>query len=296
MKPTKTYLLAALLGSAMTLTSCLGSSEQEQTMTYNYSDCFNVVTTLETGESEIRVAPTYSIEFSYLDSKATVTLNNISLPGLSGAISFKLEDLKFSFDKTGCYIIQATNVTPKGYGEAYKFNNFSLKFLDRVFDNSLRIPAYYINYTINNQYNVNAVSTNMYYFGTTKVTNSEGATDYSTDETYYILTLDPQGKKARLNYRKARFDANMPVTLNFTLRDLPFTVDRDGVKISKAEATTPYIKDETPNTSYNITDLDLKVNTYNGGSLTFGCNPAGTGEFKVDASLAWVTTTLQPEL
>lgn len=289
-------MLAALLGSAMTLTSCLGSGKQEQIITYNYSDCFNVVTTLETGESEIRLSPSYSIEFSYYDSKATVTLNNISLPGLPGAISFKLEDLKFSFDKNGSYIIQATNVTAKGYGEAYKFNNFSLKFLDRVFNSSTRIPAYYINYTINNQYNVNVVSTSMYYFGTTDVINAEGVKDYSTEETYYILTLDPQEKKARLNYRQARFASNMPVTLNFTLRDLPFSVDRDGVKIQKAEATTPYIKDETPNTSYNISELDLNVNTYNGGSLKFSCNPAGTGEFKVDASLSWITPTLQPEL
>lgn len=292
----KSLIVSVIAAAAVTMTSCLGTSEQEQKMTYNYTDCFNVVTTKSTGETEIRVSPAYSFEFEYVSGKATVTLTNISLPGVNGSLSFKLEDLKFSYDKNGNYIIQGIDLVPKGNGAAYTFNNFSLKFLDRIMDNSLRIPAYYINYTINNEYTVNVVGTNNYYFGTTEVSDGSEKEPFSTIDTYYVVKLDPQSKKSTIDFKRARFSDKMPMSLNFTLRDLPFTVTKDGYTIDRAEATTPFVNNETPNNSYDITNLHLSAITYTGGTMTFNCNPPKMGEFAVKASLAWMTPNLTPEL
>ncbi|MCM1520012.1 MAG: hypothetical protein NC098_04435 [Lachnoclostridium sp.] len=285
-----------IAASAAALTSCLGSGKNEQSITYNYTDCFNTVTDLETGKTDIRISPAYTIFFDYIESTADISMSNISLPGINGSLSFKLEGLKFSFDKTGAYVINAKDVTPMLSGENYTFNNFNLKYLDRVMNDGLgvRMPIYYIRFTINDRYEVNVVGKNVYYFGTTQVLSAD-ETSFSTYETYYKIELDPQENNAYIRFYSAKFAQAMPTSLNFTLRQVPFTVDTNGFTIKADGPITPYINDQTPNPSYDITDLDINVNTYNGGSMSFSCNPAMMGQFGVTATLDWMTPVITAE-
>lgn len=291
----KIPFLSAAFSLTLLLSSCLGTSRQEEKMLYNYVDCFNAVTDIATGETSVRISPTYSFEFEYTTGTCEVVMNNISLPGVNGALSFKLEGLKFSFDKEGHYIINAFNVVPSGSaGAVYSFNNFSLKFMDRILNNSMRVPAYYINYTVNNKYKVNVVSTKSYYFGETIVKSSDDKADFTTPNTYYIVRIDPQDQKATVEFNRAQFNSQMPM-LNFTLRDLSYTVTADGYVIAPTTVLIPYVNNETPNPSFAISDFKIDAVTFTGGKLSFSCNPPSMGQFNVNCDLKWTTPYLTPE-
>ncbi|MBD5253059.1 MAG: hypothetical protein HDS51_02375 [Barnesiella sp.] len=295
MKLSKISLFLCMAAVACGLSSCLGNGEQRQSITFNYKDCFNVVTDLNTGVSEVRLSPTYHMDMNLTEGTADITMTNISLPGVTGALSFKLEGIKFTFDKRGNYIISGRDLVPSGSAaDYYTFSSLSIMFVDRMLsEEGARIPAYYINFVINNKTQVNAVSTENYYFGKTTVT-SENTTPYTTYETYYTVILDPQSMVATIGFNSARFSDKMPLSLNFTLKDLPFTVDPQGYKIIKADATTPYLNN-TPNPSYDITNLSVNGVTNKGATFDFDCNPNGMGEYHVNAPVEWLVYPLQVE-
>ena len=273
MKLSKISLFLCMAAVACGLSSCLGNGEQRQSITFNYKDCFNVVTDLNTGVSEVRLSPTYHMDMNLTEGTADITMTNISLPGVTGALSFKLEGIKFTFDKRGNYIISGRDLVPSGSAaDYYTFSSLSIMFVDRMLsEEGARIPAYYINFVINNKTQVNAVSTENYYFGKTTVT-SEKTTPYTTYETYYTVILDPQSMVATM----------------------PFTVDPQGYKIIKADATTPYLNN-TPNPSYDITNLSVNGVTNKGATFDFDCNPNGMGEYHVNAPVEWLVYPLQVE-
>ncbi|MDE6416293.1 MAG: hypothetical protein K2K68_04615 [Duncaniella sp.] len=297
MKLSKLTILSFIASLACVFTSCLGDGEQRQTMTFNYTDCFNVVTDLSTMNSEIRLSPAYQIVVDLLNGTADITMSNISLPGVTGALSFKLEGLKYSFDKRGNYVISGRDIVPTGSAASYyTFSSLSIMFIDRQFSEAgARIPAYYINFVINNNTQVNAVGTNNYYFGETTVNSADGTAPFTTYETYYTVVLDPQSKVATLGFHSARFSDKMPMSLNFTLRDLPFTVNPQGYRINKAEATTPYLNNSTPNPSFDITNLSVNGVTSKGATFEFDCNPKGMGDFHVVAPVEWLVFRAQLE-
>ncbi len=297
MKLSRFSLFTLLAVVAATLSSCLGDGEFRETATYNYTDCFNVVTDLTTGQSEVRLSPTYQFEMNLTERTANINMSNISLPGVTGALSFKLENIKFTFDNRGNYIIQGTNLKPTGSaGSYYTFSNVSIKFIDRLLEEGgKRIPAYYVNFTLNGTTRVNAVGTVNYYFGKTEVNPKDNGEPYETDLTYYIVSLDPQSNQANIDFRNARYSDKMPVSLNFSLKNLPFTVNPDGYKIEKAGDMVPLVNDLTPNPDFKITDLIVDAITYKGADVTFDCNPMGMGDYKVSAQLEWLVRRLTPE-
>lgn len=295
MKLCKITLLSLLAALTCTLTSCLGDGEQRQTMTFNYTDCFNVVTDLNTGNSEVRLSPAYSITLDLIGGTADITMSNISLPGVTGALSFKLEGLKYSFDKRGNYTITGRGIVPSGSAASYyTFSALSIMFVDRQFnEDGQRIPAYYINFVINDATEVNAVGTYNYYFGETSVTAAAGGDPFSTYETYYTVQLDPQSMTSTIGFYRAKFSDKMPMSLNFTLRDIPFSIERKGYKIEKADATTPYLNNATPNPSFDITNLSVNGVSSKGADIQFDCNPQGMGDYHVNAPVEWLVYRAQ---
>ncbi|MDE5785212.1 MAG: hypothetical protein K2H98_01640 [Duncaniella sp.] len=279
------------------MTSCLGNGEYKYVDKYTYSDCFNVITNLETGESVVRLSPSYEISIDRTDVNAEITMSSISLPDVMGALSFKITGLKYTFNSRGNYIIQGYDLVPEGSaGSYYTFTNLSVIFVDRVFNEGVqRIPAYYINFTINNKYQVNVVGTLNYYFGETTVTSAGDEEPYSTYDTYYTVSLDPQSMKATLGFNSARFSAAMPNALNFTLREVPFTVTPRGYSIDKADATTPYLNNTQPNPAFDITNLTIDGVTSKGATFTFDCNPKGMGDYHVVAPVEWLIYRPQVE-
>ncbi|MDE6484531.1 MAG: hypothetical protein K2L14_03970 [Duncaniella sp.] len=297
MKLSKITILSFLAGVACALTSCLGDGEQRQTIPFNYTDCFNVVTDLSTAKSEVRLSPTYQIVVDLISGTADVTMTNISLPGVTGALSLKLEGLKYTFDKRGNYTISGRDLVPTGSAASYyTFSSLSIMFVDRQFnEQGARIPAYYINYVLNNTTQVNVVGTSNYYFGETTVNSVDGGAPYSTYETYYTVQLDPQSMLANIGFHSARFADKMPVSLNFTLRDMPFTVNTQGYRIIKADATTPYLNNTTPNPAYDITNLSVNGVSSKGATFEFDCNPNEMGNYHVVAPVEWLVYRAQLE-
>lgn len=297
MKLSKITLFSLITAIACAFSSCLGNGEYKYVDKYTYSDCFNVITNLETGESVVRLSPSYEISIDRTDVNAEITMSSISLPDVTGALSFKISGLKYTFNSNGNYIIQGYDLVSEGSaGTYYTFTNLSVIFVDRVFSaDEKRIPAYYINFTINNKYQVNVVGTVNYYFGETTVTAAGEEDPYSTYDTYYTVILDPQSMVATLGFNSARFSSAMPNALNFTLRDVPFTVNPRGYTIDKADATTPYLNNTQPNPAFDITNLMIEGVTSKGATFSFDCNPKGMGDYHVVAPVGWLINRPQLE-
>lgn len=302
----KSLLWAALVLPAIAFTSCLssdGENRQESTINYGGAYCFNVVTDLqsETREWFISTEPQYSFVLEAYSAKATPSMSNIKLIDGQAGLSFKLPDLDISFNTPNySYTCAGSGLTPVNQtSNAYVFNNFSLKVIERNIRNSAGAirysPVYDLSYTVNNLYQVTVFPTGYDLLGTTIATTD---VDYTDKGPIYTITFDPEKKTASINITDARFASEMTST-SLRINNLPYTVTRGGLVINTPEDATYVIRDAAGEIKgSSISDVKLNISVPSGTtSLSFHASmPDFQGvsklkSFDVRASLSYYYPT-----
>lgn len=300
----KSFLWTLLSLTAIAFTSCLssdGENRQESTLNYGGSYCFNVVTDRQSGEWFVSTQPQYSIVLEAYSAKATPSMSNIKLAEGQAGLSFKLPDLDISTNTPNySYTCAGSDLTPVNQtSNAYVFNNFSLKVIERSIRTSEGLnrysPVYDISYTINSRYQVTAFPTVYDLLGTTTATAGEGFTDKGL---IYSISLNPEKNTAALIITDARFTSGMTRTV-LRINDLPYTVNRNGVVINTPEGATYVVRDAAGEIKdSSISDVKINISVPSGstslsfhGSMPNYQNISDLNSFDVRAALSYYYTT-----
>lgn len=282
----KLFSIAMLLFGALMMTSCLSDdkNDQKQIFTYNQDLCFNAVTDIATNETRVETGTIYRITIDYTTAALTLEIQNLNLSEDLKGLSFKFENLKMVADSEGWLVASGRNLTSVG-NSSLAFDNLSVKTMIRG-----NMYSFCIQYTVDSKYVVNVVPVQSLYFADTYVSpvgeNQLGA--FTTDETYYIVTLDPKTMKAVLAVAKAKFSDKMPLSLNFMIKDLPFEINPVGYSINATGNFTPLSETGVPNPKYPCSDIKITADIAKGGTLSYFCEPNNMGKFNVTATLKYV--------
>lgn len=284
----KKYILSSiLLLSAMSFTSCLNSDDDnrsEATITYGGAYCFNYVTDIQAEESFISTEPQYSFLLNYSQNTITPSMSNIKLNGADGsALAFKLPALSVSTGlENYSYACNGSYLIPEGQTQAYIFDNFSFKVIDRAIRISngsyIYSPVYNISYTINNRYDVMTLPVRYDLLGiTTSKSNEEGATSYTSKDIVYTIVLDPKTNKAGITLTDARFDSSHSY-MSIGVKDLTYTISGTSIIINTPQDEKIQLYDAAGKVeNAYLSNLNLRINipSGNASSISFHANIAG---------------------
>lgn len=284
------------------MTSCLGSSSDDQRLTYNYggNDCFNRVIDLQTGSAFIASAPSYNLQYNTTAGTVDITLSNVILSQGASALSFKFPTMKYSQDPTDGFIVTSgRSITPENTGaSAYVFDQFNLR---AYFGRALG-SVYYIRYQldINNEprYEVTTYPNRNAYLGPITATNLVDQKSYSTAgdlsaqaDTYYIVLLDQQKQTATLQVYNGKYSESMN-PLTFMVKDIPFTFTSTGYTLSAGSDTPLGVYTATsgdkPAEGYEMTDLSIVADLERGATIRFKCDFGDNDKYDVTASLRYL--------
>lgn len=300
------YPAAAMLVSAFALTSCLGSSSDDQKMTYNYggSDCFNRVINLSTGSEYIASAPSYSFQYNTSVGEVDVTLTNVILSNGMSPGSYKLPTMKYSQDPNDGFIISSgRSITPEGASanlSSVVFDSFSL----RAYPGRNLGSVFNIQYVIERDgetYQVTTYANRNVYLGPTSATNLDpeatkptysNANDLPAQaEMYYVVLLNMEKKTATLQVYNGKFaDSMNPLT--FMVKDVPLTLNPSGYNVISAQDAELPVYTATsgndPAAGHSLTNLSIVATLERGATIRFTCDLGDSGKYEVVGSLRYL--------
>ncbi|MCM1051644.1 MAG: hypothetical protein NC349_06755 [Paenibacillus sp.] len=255
----KSTLIAALMAPALLFatSSCLSSdnnNKQEQTLNYGGSQCFNMVTDSESGESFISSDPNYTIVLDLINYKGSVSMTGLKLGPNGSSLSFKLPDMPLTFSSTeASYSLKSSLITPEGVTDQYVFNNFNLRVVERT----LKLPTGYVfapifdvNFTINGRYKFTAFPTAYFLLGDVLAQptgDDASAKDYKSEDSVVAISLtadktDASKYTAALWVYDARFSENMS-NMTFYAENLPVEINPYGFNITTEDGQAIKVKD-----------------------------------------------------
>ncbi len=267
----KVKLLALALLPVL-ITAC--NNDDETTTEQSYSNCINFVTDNLTGEQNLSTEGSYTIKFNYTASTADISVKNLRLTSDGSLINFDLTGLSWAYDSDGVKKISATSVTPTSNGSAlsgYTVENLSFSMLDRYMNTGEYIPVINMSMTINGEYALVVVPSQLVYFGSTVVTTLASGSIYTNDIPYYLINFDASTQTASIGIVSAQFAEEMPemdmifAGIDFTLAGTSFSLNCDS--LIPTVGGTPY-------PDYEITDLSGWATYSGGGTLSFNCASA----------------------
>ena len=298
----KFLLSSAMLTATLCLTSCLGSTSDEQVLTYNYGgeSCFNRVIDLQTGGEFIASAPSYNLKYTPADAQVEITLSNIILSPAASPLSFKFPTMKYTQDpQDGFIVTTGRSIVPENAGNSpYVFDSFTLR---TYFGRSLG-SVYYIRYQldINNEprYEVTTYPTRNVYLGPVNAVDLTDNSVYNTAnnlsaqaDTYYLVILDQEKRTATLQVYNGKYSDKMS-PLIFMVKNLPYTYTDYGYSIMAGtdEALPVYTATSgtEPAEGLELTDLSIIGNLQNGATIRFKCDLGDDGKYNVTASLRYL--------
>lgn len=282
----------SILVVAAFMTSCLGSSESTTKEDFT-GYCFNYVTDMSNGESEMTWGGTYTLDTNYTDGTSTLTIANLKVPG-SQSLSIQLPNLKYKFDEKGGVVIKEAALTSSYNGQRHTVTDLSFT-LYRRYINTSYFPVLWLTFTVDSQYRVRVVYTPSSFVGTTNVVGPDNSL-YTSQKPYYCVAFDPTKSKATLHVIGAKFADKMPA-LDMMFTDIPFTCSQTGFDMAKAELIPRIGNVEYPD--FKITDLKVSGNYEMGLMVEFTCTidtKMMKGAYKVSANLEVVpAVTEQPK-
>lgn len=307
----KTILSTAFALSALAFTSCLssdGENKSEATLTYGGSQCFNYVTDRQTGESFISTAPQYSFHLNYTDQLITPSMSNIQIAEDGSGLQFKLPTFKVNVGTQNddySYGCSGSDIIPENAAQAYVFNNFSFKAIDRALrtanGNYIYSPVYNISFMLNGRYSVTAMPMRYDLPGVTTSTATAGeAKPYSTKQPIYTITLDLKTKKATFAITDAQFDTGHSYMNIATSDPIPFEVSASGITFASEPGQQIQLKDMTGKVEgAYFSDIEGRINlpSSRASSISFHVNINGlqgtstSTEYDVTADVSYYVPT-----
>lgn len=271
----------SIIAMASVMMSCLGDSESTTKEDFT-GYCFNYVTDLSTGTSDMTWGGSYILETNYTDGVATLTINNLKLSSTQ-TVSLSFSNMKYSINEKGGFVLKAPSYVSSYNAQHHTITDFSLELYRRNIGSSY-LPVMWLKFTVDSQYQVRVVYAPTTYVGSTVVTDAEGKA-YTTSQPYYAVIFDPTKSKASFYIMGAKFAEMMP-SMDMVFPDVPFVMNQTGFSLDKDELT-PNIGN-VPYKDFKITGLDVEAFFEGGMRVKFKCTidtKSMKGEYTVTASL-----------
>lgn len=281
MKTFKLLTLSFAIGATLTMSSCLNGNDSSYSIESKFSDMINAVVD-GNGEVTLYGNQSVNVTWKYGTNVADLDIVGLKLPNGTSYPTVKIEDATWSINSKGWMDVTLTDYQPStssGYSNIL-FNRFNLQTVNRTYENLTFPPCINISYTINNEYTVYAIPSELIEIGTTTVIDQNGATYTQGGDTHtiYYVGLDSSAKKGYLIIQGAKFAENMPA-MNMKFANIPFTVQRNGVMVMTINELVPSLLGEdddatkpgTPAPNFPITNFSATYNANNGLNITFDC-------------------------
>lgn len=284
MKITKILLAIAIM---LGFTSCLDSDGNDQTITTNLYEVFNVVEDTQKGTVEAVNGVSYEMEFNYNKKLVNLSINGLQLSQASPSYTVAAQNVSFSINEQDEIVINIPSMT----NGSVTVTDFKMKIRRRMAGLN-DISVFNITYKVNGGYNVRGVQKAIFYFGDTETTILGTPSVFQTDATYYAVTFDPTVRKdgksqARLFMYDAKFAPKMP-EMNLMLLELyaDFTLDGYTISESSAKVYTGTVQNPKEEPDYAVTDFSLSGVFATGVEFEY----TAAGRFKSSAKCGYTFT------
>lgn len=302
----KTLIFSTLFVGALALASCSSDEaiKQERIISRNItkSVTFTAVAPVIVEDTPQNPWTTFTGAAYLLTVDEVARTIQMSVDGLKYAdgidpVSFTTEPLPQSQESN--YLLErgvnyAGPVAVMFDGKAHSLSDIRIYAMldeNRVFNGNYE-HSYFISFTIDDEYIVNAIPYYNYYFGTTSTTGGTYP-DYTTDNTYYKVTLDPKTGYADISLFRPKFAMSMPAFAEMQFNSLPFAFGANGVTI-RSTSFTPQVSMGNamiPGTNFTVTDLTGIVQ-FPGMSVNNSILPGGSATTDNDFSLRFTVGAL----
>lgn len=286
-------IFSAAALTAITMTSCLSSTDtSEQTFSYPYSNCFNVVTNDNDGSVYInRNNPSYNFVYHTgmsIEGYVDITISNLQLAANLNPISLQLPSLSFSNPEYFTLESKAELISPinQGSSSVYLFDNFKCQNIIGP-----NVGVYNLNYRLTNSYSatsytVRSYATNYVYRGDVTFSNEQGDTSVSeaSYNTGIAVALNSEAMTASIVFEGMSVSDGR--NESFGIAALPLTLTPNGYSI----ATEPGQKLQLMNSAinaekagWNISDITFDATLSTGASISFTLYNEETGTLTASA-------------
>lgn len=258
---TKKAFLIATATLAM-LTSCNSDSPEVKRTSDVWS--LNLVSPISNDAESSIVRTRYVADLNYTSENVTLTLASMKIG--NETFSFQSPVMKYTYsDNRFTMNFNTPSLTPIN-GSTGTFSNLrgcltnavctppKLDSGNVVFNNLDVINA---TYTIDGKYIVTTFPQDCVYYGETKTTTGNGETPYSNTDICYRVAIDAQTLTADVTIYNAKFNPNMPVSVNIALRGLKVTPGKGTYTIEGENVVPVNVIENTPFPAFTFSSFKL---------------------------------------
>ena len=281
------FALMAMLLCSVAFTACNDNDEPSQSIVteQTFLRCYAVVTNFQNANQSVCTPITIKLELDWTNAIGTAVISGLSING-SAYPNLTLSDMKWTIasDKWS-EIILANPQAGLSTQTQVSITDLKMRWLDRLdFSDYVGAydPALEFSFTIDGRYKVSGARAPMYLSGTTATTNPSGES-FFTSQTGYVFSFDASTQLATLNITKAAFADRMPA-LDIDFTKMPVTFEQDGSLVVNNYSLIPEIAG-TPQPSYAISDVNIRLTPGKGGTISFKCDFRGMVTYQVDAKV-----------
>ena len=238
-----------LVSAAMLMTSCSNDTDEVRITEQSLSGYFNVVTNLNTGESEIFNGVSYNVLYNYDLATSVITMSGLKLPGNVSYPSMRTGELKWTADQDGWKNISQSSVmlSAVNFANVPEINDFVFNLRDRWYDDDAYACSTIIHFIVDDTYRVVSIPLQTIVWGVTTVKyHNSFVGEYSTDDSVYVIELDPETGRANLTINDFSLSDEQEI-LAVVIKDIPFAIDKNGaLTLTKDEASATILGAHDP--------------------------------------------------
>lgn len=260
----KTKTLSFLiLGAAMILPSC-SKHDKDEITEQTLGTYYNIITDINTGEKTIQKDVSYSVRRNYSNLKVELTVTGLKLPDGLSFPAFTVGPTKWTAD--GAWLnTGATDafVTSTSSVRIPTLTNYTFNSWIRYFDNINGSTYTEISYTVNDRYKVNSYPYVNIAWGNTVSVDTKNGQDYSTDQTIYVVEVDPEKNTATLSINNFCMSPESNISVVY-IKDIPYTQADDGTLSMELTSGDAVIAGGTDDDAQKMPFTDLKFSLKRG--------------------------------
>lgn len=234
-------LSLTLLVILTALTSCLKNDEGDNTFSVAYATNFTRVKSLDSGNAYINQGTVYKLTRDYATNRYSLTVGNFKPNAETKPFNFEVKDLPYQ-NVNGKLVISGSNLTAivkeNGVEVGHTLNSL------RVMINEYMLPgfnrhgeSYNFTFTYDNAYTATTIQNEVATTGSTVITDLANGEFTEQNNAVYSYALYSETGKAQIYIYNLRY--NNYNYSQIVLKDIPFTVDDNGVSLQMAEEFTP---------------------------------------------------------
>ncbi|MDE7394260.1 MAG: hypothetical protein K2M80_07285 [Muribaculaceae bacterium] len=243
------------------LTSCLKNEEGDNTFSVAYATNFTRVKTLGSDNAYINQGTVYKLTRDYATNRYSLIVGNFKPNAETKPFNFEVKDLPYQ-NVNGKLVITGNNLTAtvkeNGVEVGHTLNSLRVMISEYMLPGfNRRGESYNFTFTYDNTYTATTVQNEVAVAGSTVITDLTNGEFTEQKNAVYSYVLYSETGKARIYINNLRF--NNYNYSQIVLKDIPFTVDDNGVSLQMAEEFTPEFE-STAAPKFTISNFRMDTN------------------------------------